>query len=72
MRLGGVEVVVAVSGQPFAMPPGARGAPGGGMAWSARLGRLAFYCINGRRPVLVAAPVPAGELAGLAARLPLA
>ena len=63
---------MAVSGRLFAMPPGARGAPGGGMAWSAQLGRLALYCINGHRPELAVAPVPAAELAGLAERLPLA
>jgi anti-sigma factor RsiW len=71
-RLDGVEAVVAVSGQPFPMPPGAAGASGGGMAWSARLGKLGLYCINGRQPELVAAPVPAAELAGLVSRLPLA
>ena len=71
-RLGGVEAVVAVSARPFPMPPGAQGAPGGGMAWSARLGKLGLYCINGRQPELVAAPVPAAELAGLVSRLPLA
>ncbi len=71
-RLDGAEVVVAVSGQPFPMPSGAQGASGGGMAWSARLGKLSLYCINGRRSELVAALVPAAELAGLAARLPLA
>ena len=69
-RVGRVEAVVAVSARPFPMPPGAQGASGGGMAWSARLGRLGLYCINGRRPQLVAAPVPAAELAWLAARLP--
>jgi len=71
-RLGGVAAVVAVSGQPFAMPPGARGAPGGGMAWSDRLGKLGLYCINGQASELVAAPVPAADLPGLVARLPLA
>ena len=71
-RVGGIEAVVAVSGQQFPMPPGAAGASGGGMAWSARLGKLGLYCINGRRPELVAAPVPASELAGLVSRLPLA
>jgi anti-sigma factor RsiW len=71
-RVDGVEAVVAVSGQPFPMPPGAQGASGGGMAWSARLGKLSLYCVNGRRPELVAAPVPAAELAGLIPRLPLA
>ena len=45
---------------------------GGGMAWSARLGKLGLYCVNGRTSELVAAPVPAAELAALAARLPLA
>jgi len=69
-RLGGVAAVVAVSGQPFAMPPGAQAASGGGMAWSVRLGKLALYCINGRASELVAAPVPAAELPGLVARLP--
>jgi hypothetical protein len=71
-RLGGTEAVVAVSGQPFPMPARARGVAGRGMAWSARLGRLGLYCLNGRTSELVAAPVPAAELAVLAARLPLA
>jgi hypothetical protein len=71
-RLGGTEAVVAVSRQPFPMPAGAAAASGGGMAWSARLGKLRLYCINGRTSELVAAPVPAAELARLAARLPLA
>ena len=71
-RLGATEAVVAVSGQPFPMPDRAQAASGGGMAWSARLGKLGLYCLNGRRSELVAAPVPAAELARLAARLPLA
>ena len=71
-RLGGAEAVVATSGLPFPMPAGARGVPGRGMAWSARLGRLGLFCLNGRTSELVAAPVPAAELAVLAARLPLA
>ena len=71
-RLGGAEAVVAVSGHPFPMPARARGVPGQGMAWSARLGRLGLYCRNGQTSELVAAPVPAAELAALAARLPLA
>jgi len=71
-RMGGTEAVVAVSGRPFPMPPGARGVPGLGMAWSVRQGRLGLYCVNGRTSELVAAPVPAAELAVLAARLPLA
>jgi hypothetical protein len=71
-RLGGAEAVVAVSGRPFPMPARARGVSGRGMAWSARLGRLGLYCLNGRTSELVAAPVPAAELAALAARLPLA
>lgn len=69
-RLGGTEAVVAVSGQPFPMPAGAQGVSGRGMAWSARLGRLGLYCLNGPTSELVAAPVPAAELAALAARLP--
>jgi hypothetical protein len=69
-RLGGTEAVVAVSDRPFPMPPGAQGAPGGGMAWSARVGILSLYCVNGRTSELVAAPVPAAELARLAAQLP--
>lgn len=69
-RLGGTEAVVAVSGRPFPMPAGARGVSGLGMAWSARLGTLGLYCVNGRTSELVAAPVPMAELAGLAARLP--
>jgi hypothetical protein len=71
-RVGATEAVVAVSGQPFPMPDRARAVSGAGMAWSARLGKLGLYCLNGRRPELVAAPVPAAELAGLAARLPVA
>jgi anti-sigma factor RsiW len=71
-RLGGTEAVVAVSDHPFPMPPGAQGVSGRGMAWSARIGRLGLYCLNGSTSELVAAPVPAAELAALAARLPLA
>ena len=71
-RLGGTEAVVAVSGQPFPMPARARGVSGRGMAWSARLGRLGLYCLNGQTSELVAAPVSAAELAALAGRLPLA
>ena len=71
-RLGGTEAVVAVSGQPFPMPPGAQGMSAGGMAWSARVGTLGLYCVNGRSSELVAAPVPVAELAALAAQLPLA
>jgi hypothetical protein len=69
-RLGGTEAVVAVSGLPFPTPPGAVSASGTGMAWSARLGKLGLYCLNGHRSELVAAPVPMAELATLAARLP--
>jgi anti-sigma factor RsiW len=71
-RLGGTEAVVAVSGRPFPMPARAQAISGGSMAWSARLGRLGLYCLNGRTSELVAAPVPGAELAALAARLPLA
>jgi hypothetical protein len=71
-RLGGAEAVVAVSGRPFPMPAHARGISGRGMAWSARLGRLGLYCVNGTTSELVAAAVPAAELAALAAQLPLA
>ena len=71
-RLSGTEAVVAVSGQLFPMPAGAQGLSGKGMAWSARLGRLSLYCLNGPTSALVAAPVPVPELAALAARLPLA
>src|SRR5215470_3129620 len=71
-RLGGAEAVVAVSGHPFPMPARAQGVSGMGMAWSARLGRLGLYCLNGPTSELVAAPVPAAELAALAAQLPLA
>jgi hypothetical protein len=69
-RLDGTEVIVAVSSRPFPMPPGAASLPGAGMAWSARLGGLGLYCLNGRRSELVAAPIPTAELAALAARLP--
>jgi hypothetical protein len=71
-RLGGTEAVVAVSGRPFPMPTGAHGMSGGGMAWSARVGKLGLYCVNGRSSELVAAPIPVAELAALAAQLPLA
>ena len=71
-RLGGTEAVVAVSSKPFPMPPRAQGVAGRGMAWSVRIGKLGLYCLNGRTSELVAAPVPAAELAALAARLPLA
>jgi anti-sigma factor RsiW len=71
-RLAGTEVVVAVSDHPFPMPPRAQGVSGMGMAWSARQGRLGLYCVNGQTSELVAAPVPAADLAALAARLPLA
>ena len=71
-RLGGAEAVVATSGQPFPMPAHGQRVAGGGMAWSARLGRLGLYCLNGRTSELVAAPVPDTELAALAARLPVA
>jgi hypothetical protein len=71
-RLGSTEVVVAVSSRRFPMPARAHGVPDRGMAWSARLGRLGLYCLNGPTSELVAAPVPSAELAALAARLPLA
>ncbi len=71
-RLGGVDAVVAVSGRPFPMPARAQGISGSGMAWSARLGTLRLYCLNGPTSELVAAPVPEPELAALAARLPRA
>jgi anti-sigma factor RsiW len=71
-RLGGAEAVVAVSDHPFPMPTHAQRVTSGGMAWSARLGGLGLYCLNGRTSELVAAPVPDTELAALAARLPLA
>jgi len=70
-RLSGTEAVVAVSDRPFPMPSGAQSASGGGMAWSARAGKLSLYCLNGKTSELVAAPVPAAELAALAARLPM-
>src|SRR5215813_13187716 len=59
-------------GDPFPMPAQAQGVSGMGMAWSARVGRLGLYCLNGPTSELVAAPVPAAELVALAARLPLA
>jgi len=69
-RLGSTEAVVATSGQPFPMPTRAQGVTGRGMAWSARVGPVGLYCLNGPTSELVAAPVPAAELAALAARLP--
>ena len=71
-RVDGTEAVVAVSSTPCPMPPRAQGVAGSGMAWSARLGKVGLYCLNGRTSELVAAPVPAAELAALAARLPRA
>jgi hypothetical protein len=71
-RLGDVEVVVAVSAQPFAMPARAHGVTGPGMAWTAQLGSIGLYCRNGHTSELVAARVPETQLAALAARLPLA
>jgi len=71
-RLHGTEAVVAVSAKPFPMPARGQAVAGHGMAWSARLGKLSLYCLNGQTSELVAAPVPAAELAALAARLPLA
>ena len=71
-RLGGAEAVVAESVRPFPMPAHAQAVSGAGMAWLSRLGTLGLYCHNGPTSVLVAAPVPAAELALLAARLPLA
>jgi anti-sigma factor RsiW len=70
-RLGGAEAVVAVSNHPFPAPARARNIAGQGMAWSARLGSVGLYCVNGRTSELVAAPVRASELRVLAARLPL-
>src|SRR5215472_12451776 len=67
-RLGRIEAVVAVSRQPFAMPHGADGVPGAGMAWTARMGNLGLYCVNGSLSELVAARVPKTELAALEAR----
>ena len=69
-RLGGIEAVVAVSARPFPKPGDAQGVSGMGMAWSARLGKIGLYCVNGQTSELVAAPVPEAELAALAARLP--
>jgi anti-sigma factor RsiW len=69
-RLGSTEAVVATSGQPFPMPARAQGIADRGMAWSARLGPVGLYCVNGPTSELVAAPVPDAELAALAARLP--
>jgi anti-sigma factor RsiW len=68
-RLGSTAAVVAVSDRPFPMPADAQGVPGSGMAWTARVGTLALYCLNGPTSELVAAPVPAAEIAALAARL---
>jgi len=69
-RVDGVEMAVATSARFFPMPPGARGVPGRGMAWSARLGKLTLYCVNGSPSQLLAAPVPEPVLVLLAARLP--
>src|SRR5262249_30316911 len=71
-QLGDVEVVVAVSAQPFAMPARADGVTGAGRAWTARLGSIGLYCRNGHTSELVAAPVPDAQLVALAARLPAA
>jgi len=69
-RLGDTEAVVAVSTRPFPVPARAHDVSGMGMAWSARLGQLHLYCLNGRTSELVAGPVTVARLAALAARLP--
>src|SRR5262249_5753989 len=69
-RLGDTEAVVAVSTRPFPVPARAHDVSGMGMAWSARLGQLHLYCLNGHTSELVAGPVTVARLAALAARLP--
>jgi anti-sigma factor RsiW len=69
-RLGDAEAVVAVSTRPFPVPARAHDVPGKGMAWSAQLGQLRLYCLNGHTSELVAGPVTVARLAALAARLP--
>jgi hypothetical protein len=67
-RIGAVPAVVVISDQPFPMPAGAGTSATGGMAWTATRGRVGLYCPTDN---VVVAPVPAGELPGLASRLPL-
>lgn len=69
-RLRGTEAVVAVSRQPFPMPARAQATPSSSMAWTAQLGTIRLYCLNGQTSELVAGPLPLAQLATLAARLP--
>jgi hypothetical protein len=71
-RLGGTQVVVAVSGSPSPCQPAPRACPVRAWRGRVRLGKPSLYCVNGQTSELVAAPVPAADLATLAARLPLA
>jgi hypothetical protein len=71
-RLGGVEAVVASSPRQFAMPPDSRAVGGSvGMAWSATRSGVTLFCLNGTRPILLAAPQPLAQLQVLAAKLNL-
>ncbi|MGH3522473.1 MAG: hypothetical protein ACRDU4_06505, partial [Mycobacterium sp.] len=68
-RVGGVPAVVALSDQPFPMPAEAAALTTGAMPWTATRGGVALYCAQSN--VVIAAPVPAGELPALASQLPL-
>ena len=67
-RVGTVQVAIATADRPFPEPTGARAQPDTAMAWSATVGGVSLYCPSDR--VLLAAPIPPGQLAALAARLP--
>jgi hypothetical protein len=71
-QVGTTEAVVASSPQQFAMPAGGRRVGGPpGMAWSATRAGITLFCLNGPRPILLAAAVPLTELQALAAQLQL-
>jgi hypothetical protein len=71
-QLGGVEAVVASSPRQFSMPPNGRAVGNsGGMAWSATRSGITLFCLNGSRPILLAAHQPLAQLQALAAQLHL-
>jgi hypothetical protein len=71
-QVGRVEALVASSPRQFAMPSGGRplGGPSG-MAWSATRSGITLFCLNGPRPILLAAAVPLTQLRALAGQLHL-
>jgi hypothetical protein len=71
-QVGRVEAVVASSPRQFAMPAGGRplGGPSG-MAWSAARSGITLFCLNGPRPILLAAAGPLTQLRDIAGQLHL-